>query len=154
MRKMPVRTEPSFTIPREIQRLADRPDPGDETAEPFGWRQPARFVLAGVRRRKLLVSTIFLLAMGASVVALRLLPKSYHVETRLLAQKPSAMPAAVRQGSGGPEDAPTKSAYDLVHRHDNLEALVKQTNLDTFAGPRKTLLQRLGLSHSGDSSRP
>jgi len=113
-------------IPRETQFLAGSPPDVEE--DPFRLSMRARFVFAAIRRRKLLVATVFLLIVAGSVAALRLLPKTYHVETRLLAQGPGAMPAAVRQGNEA-DEAPTKSAFDLVHRHDNLLLLIKQTNL-------------------------
>lgn len=148
MQKMPVSAEPSLT-PREIQSLTNLLEPAPETTEPFKWKRPARFVLSAVRRRKLLVATVFLLVIGTSWLALRLLPKTYHVETRLFAQKPTAMPAAIRPG-GGPEESPTKSAYELVHRHDNLSAIVKQVGL-LDKPPAPNLGERLRLAVFGSA---
>src|SRR5713226_3115331 len=93
---MPVSAKPPLKLPREVELLAGPAD-AEEPAERVKLGPPARFVFAAVRRRKLLVAAVFALVMMMSVEALRTLPKSYHVETRLLAQKPSAMPAAIRQ---------------------------------------------------------
>jgi hypothetical protein len=57
----------------------------------------------------------------------------YHVETKILAQRQQTLPSIVRPG--GPDEAPTRTAYELVHRRENLINLVKQTNL--FVGPSK-----------------
>ncbi len=146
---MPVSAKPPLKLPREVELLAGPAD-AEEPAERVKLGPPARFVFAAVRRRKLLVAAVFALVMTMSVVVLRSLPKSYHVETRLLAQKPSAMPAAIRQ-SGALEDAPTRAAYEIVHRRDSLLALVKQTNLLTAnAEPRQpSLRERLGIPPLG-----
>lgn len=142
-----MRAEPPI-IPRETQFLAGSPPDVEE--DPFRLSKRARFVFAAIRRRKLLVATVFLLIVASSVAALRLLPKTYHVETRLLAQGPGALPAAVRQGNEA-DEAPTKSAFDLVHRHDNLLLLIKQTNLFVAQSEahKPSLRERLGLPPLG-----
>jgi hypothetical protein len=65
-------------------------------------------------------------ALGAlAVVAIAVLPKTYHVETKLLAQKNTAL--ALK--TDNPADDPTRQAADTVLRRENLVALVKRTNL-------------------------
>jgi len=118
--------------------------------DPFRTLVRAHFALSAIRRRKTLTATIFVLGMLASLLALRLWPKVYHVETRLLAQRPEALPAAVRQGTEA-DEAPTKSAYDVVHRRDNLIELIKETGIYTAQAQQKkpSLRERLGLPPLG-----
>src|SRR5262249_28310783 len=63
---------------------------------------------------------------------------------------PEALPAAVRQGDGA-EEAPTKSAFDVVHRRDNLIELIKETGIYVAKPEARTpsLRERLGLPPLG-----
>src|SRR5260370_35371052 len=97
MAKMPVSAQAPFMKPREIQALSDQFNPHEETTAPFILRRPTRFVLAALRRRKLLTPTVFLLVTAAPVHLLRLLSQNYHIGTRVLAHTPSPKPASTRQ---------------------------------------------------------
>ena len=77
------------------------------------------------RRHKRLVFGLALVLVIIAGLAIVVLPKTYHVETKLLAQKNQVL--AVRNDTGG-ED-PTRAAADTVLRRENLVALVKRTNL-------------------------
>jgi len=89
------------------------------------------FVLRSVRRRKRLATVAFVLAGGLSAGVIAALPRTYHVETQLLAQKNSLMPALGNPGRTVPSeaDAPTRAASETVLRRDNLVSLMKQTDL-------------------------
>ncbi|MEO6238914.1 MAG: hypothetical protein ABIQ52_18110 [Vicinamibacterales bacterium] len=91
----------------------------------------AGFVARSVRRNKLLAITTVALVMGMTTAAALLLPKSYHVETKLLAQRNAVMAALSNPGRAVPwdADAPTRAAAETVLRRDNLIALIKQTDL-------------------------
>ena len=54
-----------------------------------------------------------------------LLPKTYHVETKLLAQRNQALAL----GATTAATAPSHSAVETVMRRDNLVAIVQQTDL-------------------------
>jgi uncharacterized protein involved in exopolysaccharide biosynthesis len=56
-------------------------------------------IAGAVRRHSHLALTIFLLIIGGTAVAISLLPRSYHVEARLLALPPEGSPGAARQSS-------------------------------------------------------
>jgi hypothetical protein len=56
----------------------------------------------------------------------------YRVEARILAQRQQALPSIVRQQA--PDDLPTRSAWELVHRRENLVALIHEANMVPSAG--------------------
>ncbi len=105
------------------------PEPAPRASLP-DW---GRLVLGAVWRRKALAAAVFLLGLTASAVYYWLKTPLYHVETKILAQRQQTLPSIVRPG--GPDEAPTRTAYELVHRRENLINLVKQTNL--FVGSSK-----------------
>ncbi|HVP60705.1 MAG TPA: hypothetical protein VMT11_09105 [Myxococcaceae bacterium] len=89
------------------------------------------FVLRSVRRHPRIAATVFLLVLAVAGGVLVILPRTYHVETQLLAQKNSLMPALGNPGRTVPSDAdaPTRAAHETVLRRDNLVSLMKQTDL-------------------------
>jgi uncharacterized protein involved in exopolysaccharide biosynthesis len=89
-------------------------------------RNYASFLRGSVRRHRLLVAAVFVAVVGGAVGSLLALPKTYHVETKALAQPNSALTV---RGDGPGADSLTRVAADTVLRHDNLLALVQQTNL-------------------------
>lgn len=95
----------------------------------FDWARLRRYLVfsaGSVRRRPWL----FLLVAGGMVAltagALAVLPKTYQVDCKLLAQKNSVL--AVR-ADANMMDTPTRSAAEVIVRHDNLVALIQQTDL-------------------------
>ncbi len=80
-----------------------------------------RYALGAARRRTVLSVAVFLAGVVAALVYYRLSTPMYRVETRILVQN---------QGLGSlgrgvaPDDAPTRSVFDLVHRRENLLALL------------------------------
>jgi len=94
----------------------------------FDWQQIRRYAvlsLGSVRRRWFLFLVVAagmpLLAAGA----LKVLPKTYEVTTRILAQKNPVL--AVRADDNQME--PTKAAVDTITSNDSLRSLVQQTDL-------------------------
>ncbi len=97
----------------------------------FDWAKVRRYVvftLGSVRRRfglfMSVASAMLLIAAGA----LWALPKTYQVESRLLAQKNPVL--AVRADANNGTE-PTRAAAENIVRHDNLHALIRQTDLLT-----------------------
>lgn len=113
-------------------RLRDADD-SDET--PFDSRTAKNYLQyarGSIRRRRVLASSAFLLVLLGALAALFALPKSYHVEAKLLAHTNAGL--SVRGDSTG-TDAPTKAAAEMVLRHDNLVAMVEATDLiEHYAG--------------------
>lgn len=98
--------------------LARGPSPAD-------W---ARLALDAVRRRKLLAGLLFLAGNVATVLffAYRMHAPTYRVEAQILAQRQQASPSVVRSVYA---DNPTRSAWELIHRRDNLVALAQRAGL-------------------------
>jgi uncharacterized protein involved in exopolysaccharide biosynthesis len=83
------------------------------------------YLFGSIGRHKLLSFGLFLGIFGAAVSSLFLLPKTYHVDTKLLTQRNMAL--ALKGDNQG--DDPGRSAAETVMRRDNLVAMVRQTNL-------------------------
>jgi uncharacterized protein involved in exopolysaccharide biosynthesis len=99
----------------------------------------ASFVIGSVRRHRLLVAAAFVLIVGATIGSLFALPKTYHVETKALAQRNSAL--TVRGDEPG-ADSLTRVAAETVLRRDNLLALVQQTDLLRYTREHRAPVQR------------
>jgi uncharacterized protein involved in exopolysaccharide biosynthesis len=91
----------------------------------------AGFVLRSVRRHMRLALATVVLVLAATGATLAILPRTYHVETRLLAQRNAVMTALSNPNRAVPwdADAPTRAAAETVLRRDNLIALITQTDL-------------------------
>lgn len=92
-------------------------------------RQLIGFVFRGVRRHRALSSLAFVGVLMFGVVAAVLLPRTYHAESRLLANNNDLIRALGNPRSSVPSDDPTRAARELVFAHENLVSLIKQTNL-------------------------
>jgi uncharacterized protein involved in exopolysaccharide biosynthesis len=106
------------------------PHPGLEGGheELFDWEKMSRYAglaLGSVRRRPLL----FLLVSGGMVLfaaaGVAVLPKTYEVQCGLLAQKNAVL--AVR--ADNQMEQPTRAAAEIIIRRENLQALMRQTDL-------------------------
>ncbi|BDG04634.1 GumC family protein [Anaeromyxobacter oryzae] len=125
----------------------------EEGARPRG-PTPAewtRLVLGAARRRKLVTAFVFACGLAACAVYYRTKTPVYRVQTTILAQRQQALPSNVRPTG---EDAPTRFAWEIVHRRENLLALVDEAGLlqrpppvDSVELPRKL---RAGASASDD----
>jgi uncharacterized protein involved in exopolysaccharide biosynthesis len=83
------------------------------------------FALRASRQRRRLVFSVAGAMFVIAVILVNVIPKTYRVQSRILAQKNSAL--ALRGDTNG--ESATKSAADLVSRRENVLNLVKQTNL-------------------------
>ncbi len=95
----------------------------------FDWAKVRRYVvfsLGSVRRRFGLFMSVSSVMLLLAAVALWAMPKTYEVESRLLAQKNSVL--AVRADASQATE-PTRAAAENIVRHDNLQALIRQTDL-------------------------
>ena len=77
--------------------------------------------------------------MGATVGSLFAFPKTYHVETKALAQTNSAL---MVRGDGPSADSLTRVAAETVLRRDNLLALIQQTDLLRYTREHRAPVQR------------
>jgi uncharacterized protein involved in exopolysaccharide biosynthesis len=89
------------------------------------------FVGRSIRRHKLRMAATFLLALALTVGVAMLMPKTYRVQVKLLAQRNAVMTALSNPGRAVPwdADAPTRAAAETVLRRDNLISLIKKTDL-------------------------
>jgi uncharacterized protein involved in exopolysaccharide biosynthesis len=90
-----------------------------------------RFLGGAIRRHKFLAAATFLFAFALTVAAAMLMPRTYSIETKLLAQRNEVMTALSNPGRAVPwdADAPTRSAAETILRRDNLVNLIKQVDL-------------------------
>jgi hypothetical protein len=102
-------------------------------------RNYVSFALGSVRRHPLLIAAVFVSIVGATVAALLAFPKTYHVETKALAQTNSAL---TERGDGPGADSLTRVAADTVLRQDTLLALIKETDLLRYTNEHRAPIQR------------
>lgn len=94
-------------------------------------RHSLLFVLHAVRRRRPRVIWTFLFLVTLAGGVLWALPRSYHVDAQILAQRNTVMPALGNPSRKIPleADTPTRAAAETVMRRENLLGLMKQTDL-------------------------
>jgi hypothetical protein len=111
------------------------------------------FVAGSVRRRRRLVSAVVSSIMMLTLAALAALPRTYHVEAKLLAQRIAALPV---RNEGPDAAAPTHGAAETVRRRGNLVGLIEATDLlhhwDVHRAPAQRALDRLTWLAHGDES--
>jgi uncharacterized protein involved in exopolysaccharide biosynthesis len=98
------------------------------SGKPTQLTQLIRYVLGAMWRRKVLAGILFALGVATAVGILAILPRSYHVETKVLAQRQQALPMLSRYATA--EEPPTYAASEMIHRIDNLRAIVEKTHLE------------------------
>src|SRR5262249_1691406 len=101
----------------------DDPGPPERSVSPV---DIIVLVLVSARRRALLGSVLFLLGVGAVIGYLVMSTPKYRVETMVLTQRAQALPSPIRSTV---QDDPTRSVNEVIHRRENLLALIQQTNL-------------------------
>lgn len=128
------------------QPYTDPPDVDDEAPETKPGATPAEmalFVLGAVRRHRALAAAVLLLSIGATAVYYLTRTPMYKVETKIFAQRQQALPSLVRPTT---DDAPTRTAWDLVHQRDNILNILRQTKVleeaKASASSRKDWLRR------------
>lgn len=84
------------------------------------------FGKGALRRRKGLAASVFLGMIGAAALGLAVMPRTYHVESKLFAQRNQVL--AVR-GDGPDAVAPTRGAVEIMERTENLVAVIESTDL-------------------------
>ncbi len=107
-------------------------------------RNWVRFTIQSVPRRRRLAAVSLAVGLLATGLAWGALPRTYHVDAQVLAQRNTLMPALGNPNRRVPveSDAPTRAAAEAVLRRDNLVSLVKQTDLLTHWRQSRSSLQR------------
>lgn len=110
------------------------PTPERDSADLFDYQAIklyTLFVLGAPRRRPLLSAALFGVVVVFAVLAVVLLPRTYRVQTVILAQPNQVLPSLgnPRRSIPGNADAPTRAASETVLQYNNLVSLVRQTDL-------------------------
>ena len=89
-------------------------------------RLAAGFVGRALRRHAGLAVAVFVVGVAAAVAAFMMLPRTYHTEVRLLAQRNLVMPALgnPRRTVPADSDAPTRLAAETVMKRSNLISVI------------------------------
>lgn len=126
---------PTTTAPAAPEPVAGPPEPpAPESTDLFDYallRDVLRYGVHSVRRHKLLVLGVMVVVLSLTFAAARLWPRTWHVESHLLAQRNSVIAALGNPGRQMPGelDAPTRAAREIIMRRDNLLTLIRQTDL-------------------------
>lgn len=96
-------------------------EPADPTPRPTA-RHWLRYAGGAARRRPLLATLVFLAGVGAALATYRMSTPKYRVEARVLVQNQRF--GGLGRGPGQGEEAPIRSVFDLIHRRENLLALL------------------------------
>jgi uncharacterized protein involved in exopolysaccharide biosynthesis len=120
--------------PKPVEPKIESPDVEPEIEKLIDFRQIADylgFVLRSIRRHKVLSGVTFGVAFAMTIAAALLMPKTFYVQVKLLAQRNAVMTALSNPGRAVPwdADAPTRAAAETVLRRDNLISLITQTDL-------------------------
>ncbi len=126
------------------ERVPVRPGPGansrvvrDRRGAGRGARAHAprrlQFMAGAVARGKLLFAAILVVGFAGLGVYYATKTPLYRVSTTLLTQRQQAMPSIVR--ASVPNELPTKAAFELIQRRENLVSLLKQTNVYNPSSP-------------------
>lgn len=120
------------------------PDPGADLVDWRLLRDAAGFVARSVRRHRRLAGSFLAGTLLLSIFALWAMPRTWHVEARVLVQRNGVIPALGNPQRAVPDgDLATRGASDAVMSHDNLVALVKATSLISRWDQGRAPLHRL-----------
>lgn len=129
----------------EPQKPQARGEGEGESADLFDYellRDWVGFVVRGVRRHRTLAVVAFVSVMALGVVATAYFPRTYHVESKLLANRSQVIRALGNPRSSLQGDDPTRAAEETIYARDNLVALIRQTNLvEKWAETRAPVLR-------------
>lgn len=92
-------------------------------------RNVVGYVFRGVRRHVWLSLGVMAAILGLGFGVVALLPRTYHAESRLLANQNELIRALGNPRSALPSEDPTRAARELIFAHHNLVSLIKQTGL-------------------------
>lgn len=107
-------------------------------------RDVAGFALRSRKRHPRLAASLFVVIVVATITAAVLMPRSYSVDAKLLAQRNLVLPALGNPNRSVPRDAdnPTKNVAETILQRDNLVSLIKEADLmDRWEEQRPTVLR-------------
>ncbi|MFL5580485.1 MAG: hypothetical protein ACJ8AO_08930 [Gemmatimonadaceae bacterium] len=111
--------------------LPDAPADADALFDFERVREAAGYARDLLRRRGRTALAVAAAIAALTTAAAFLLPRDYHAEAKILAQRNMVMPALGNPSRTVPResDEPTKLALEAVMKRDNLEAIIRQTGL-------------------------
>ncbi len=116
--------------------------PQKPTPSPIDW---GLLALHSAFRRWWIIAVMFVLGVVGAFMFFQTRTPLYRSETRMLAQRQLALPSIVNRTII--DEEPTRGAWELVHRRDNILNLIKQANVPVPAPSKPKLVNRLlGLS--------
>jgi uncharacterized protein involved in exopolysaccharide biosynthesis len=123
---------PEMPVPPPASSLPETHLGEGAEAFDFDWiLDYASFVMDAIRSQRLLELGVFASVVVIAGLAVVSLPKTYHAETKLLAQRNELIESLSLNSPNrsGAESDPTRAASETVLRNDNLIALVEQTDV-------------------------
>jgi hypothetical protein len=119
---------------RDQNAATDRdvaPEGDEEGLDSEQLKEKLGFIWRAPRRRPMLAAFLFVLVAGLGLTIAATMPRSYHVQVKLLAQHDLLMPALSNPSRPVPRDAdsPTRNVAAIILRRENLVALIKESNL-------------------------
>ena len=117
----------------DVRSHEEPPPPADEgdIVDFARLRELAGFALRSPRRHASLALSIFALTAGTSVLAAIELPRTYQVDSKILAQRNLVMPSLGNPHRSVPtdSDAPTRGAAEVILDQSNLASIAQETAL-------------------------
>src|SRR5882762_1775071 len=119
---------PSSIVWSEVPRYRDG---GDAVFDLEHLRTLLGYPFRAARRRRRAALGVFLVVIALTALAALILPRSYLIESRILAQRNVVMPMLGNPKRSIPaeSDAPTRLAAEAVLSRDNLLSIVRSTDL-------------------------
>jgi len=131
-----------MTSLRQLPEL--QPEEPTELFDYAALRHGLGFVFRGVGRHRRLSAAVFLVTLGLGVALMTLLPRTWQVETKLLASRSQLIRSLGNpRTTGTPFEDPTRAAAETVFARDNLLALIQQNKLLEKAAQHRSVLSRL-----------
>jgi uncharacterized protein involved in exopolysaccharide biosynthesis len=93
---------------------------------------------------------------GLAVGVSKILPRQYKVETRLLTQRNFIISSLANPGRSipGEADQPTRSAWEMIMRFENLKSIVHQAKLLEYWDAHRSPMSRLKEKLTGKAPAP
>ncbi len=100
------------------------------------------FTWRASRRHLGLALSVFVVTAGLGIFIAQQYPKTYRVETRILASRNQVIRSLGNPRLGLPDEDPTRAAQETVFARDNLVSLIEQTDLiDQWEATRAPILK-------------
>jgi uncharacterized protein involved in exopolysaccharide biosynthesis len=126
---------------------AQQPQADDDAEEGFDFeyvKDLVRFLFRAPRRHRKTALFTFLVIAVLAVAGAMLWPRTYQVDVTILTQRPQMMGALVNPNVNRPDrEASMRAIEELIRRHDNVVAIIKDSNVYDLREARRPFLLRL-----------